>query len=151
MFIKYRVNNNENLEDIASKYNTTVKKIQDLNNIYYLDSIKEGMDIIVPVDNNDYYNYYVVESGDSLYKIAKKYNINPELLAYLNGLTMDDYIYTNEEILLPKNNYSYYITKEGDTISIILDIMNTNLDNFLNNNKTIYLMPGQLLVNKKDN
>ncbi len=62
---------------------------------------------------------------------------------------MNDYIYPNQTILIPKNNYSYYITAEGDTIGEVVKAFNTNIDKFLNENKTIYLMAGQLLVNKK--
>ena len=36
---------------------------------------------------------FKIEKGDSLYKIAKEYNINPILLSSLNGLNMDDFIY----------------------------------------------------------
>ena len=149
MFIKYKVKNGETLEDIANKFNTTVKVLQDLNNIFYVDSIQSGMEIIVPEKNEDFYNYYVVEKGDTLYRIAKKYNINPELLANMNGLNMDDYIYPEEQILLPKSGYSYYITAEGDTINEVVKVFNTDINKFLNENNTIYLMQGQLLVNKK--
>ena len=58
--------------------------------MYYRDEIKDT-----------YFQYYKIESGDSLYKIAKKYNVNPNLLANLNGLDMDDYIYPNQVILIP--------------------------------------------------
>lgn len=122
---------------------------KDLNNLYYIDEVREGMEIIVPKESQDYFNYYVVEKGDSLYKIARKYNINPELLAALNGLNMDDYIYPNEQILIPKSNYSYYITAEGDTLDEVLKVFNTTKDKFLDENKTIYLMKDQLLVKKK--
>lgn len=149
MFESYRLGKNEDLLSVAKKYNTTVKTLQDINNIYFLDAVREGMEIIVPQESKDYFNYYVVEKGDSLYRIAQRYNINPELLASLNGLNMDDYIYPNQQLLIPKNGYSYYITAEGDTIEEVINVFNSNIDKFLNENRTIYLMAGQLLVNKK--
>lgn len=97
----------------------------------------------------DYFDYYIVEKGDTLYRIGREYNINPDLLAALNGLELDDYIYPNQEILIPKNGYSYYITAEGDTIDEIIKVFNSNLNKFMDENETIYLMAGQLLVNKK--
>ena len=63
-----------------------------------------------------YFEYYVIKKGDTLYDIARRYNINPDLLASLNGLNNDDYIYPEQTILIPKSNYSYYITKKGDTL-----------------------------------
>ncbi len=150
MFESYLVGKGESLNSIAQKCNTSVKVLQDINNIYYLDALREGMEIIVPTESKDYFNYYTVESGDSLYAIARKYNINPELLASINGLNMTDYIYPNQQILIPKNGYSYYITADGDTLDDVIKVFNSTKDKFLNENKTIYLMEGQLLVNKKN-
>ena len=149
MFDCYVIKRNEDLASVAKKYNTTTKVLQDINNIFYLDDVREGMEIIVPLESKDYFNYYVVEKGDSLYAISRKYNINPELLASMNGLNLDDYIYPNQQLLIPKSGYSYYITAEGDTIDEVIKVFNTNKDKFFDENKTIYLMEGQLLVNKK--
>ena len=149
MFESYRVMPGDNLSSIAKKFNTSVKVLQDINNLYYVDDLRQDMELIVPKETQEYFNYYVVEKGDNLYAIARKYNINPELLANLNGLNMNDYIYPNQTILIPKSNYSYYITAEGDTIDEVVKVFNTTKDKFLDENKTIYLMAGQLLVNKK--
>jgi len=149
MFESYRLGKNEDLISVAKKYNTTVKTLQDINNIYFLDNVREGMEIVVPTESKEYFNYYVVEKGDSLYRISQRYNINPELLANINGLNMDYYIYPNQQLLIPKNGYSYYITAEGDTLDEVIRVFNSNEDKFLNENKTIYLMANQLLVNKK--
>lgn len=149
MFESYKLQKGESLETVAKKYNTSVKILQDINNLYYLDDVREDMEIIVPTESKDYFNYYVVEKGDNLYAIARRYNINPELLANINGLNNDDYIYPNQQILIPKNGYSYYITADGDTLDEVIKVFNSNKDKFLDENKTIYLMAGQLLVNKK--
>lgn len=98
--------------------------------------------------SQEYYDVYKIEKGDNLFKISKKYNINPLLLSSLNGLNMDDYIYPDQELLIPKKGYTYYITTEGDTISIVADKFEIDQDKLLDNN-TIYLLPGQLLVYKK--
>lgn len=149
MFESYSAKKGELLEDIAHKYNTSIKVLENLNNIYDETVIRQNMDLVVPSEEKEYFNYYTVSKGDTLYQIGRKYNINPELLAALNGLNMDDYIYPDEQILIPKNGYSYYITAEGDTINEVIKAFNSNLNKFLNENKTIYLMAGQLLVNKK--
>lgn len=149
MFESYRIKAGEDLASVAKKFNTSVKVLQDINNLYFLDNLREDTEIIVPTESKDYFNYYVVEAGDSLYAIARKYNINPELLASMNGLNMDDYIYPNQQLLIPKNGYSYYITAEGDTLDEVIKTFNSNEKKLLDENKTIYLMAGQLLVNKK--
>ena len=119
----------------------------EINNIYDYRLFKAGREINVPSDN-DYFTTYTVNSGDSLYQIARRYNINPTLLAALNGLNMDDYIYPNQKIIIPKSGYSFYITKEGDTLELVGKKFNRNLKDLLELNKTIYLLPGQLMINK---
>lgn len=102
------------------------------------------------VKKDTYFDYYTITTGDNLYKISKKYNINPNLLASLNGLDINDYIYPGQVLLIPNQNYSYYITKEGDTIKSVSNTFNISEDKLINNNKTIYLLEGQMLVNKKN-
>ena len=99
---------------------------------------------------NSYYETYTIEKGDSIYGIARKYNINPTLLSTLNGLNMDDYIYPGEQILIPRGNYSYYMTADGDTIDSVANTFGIDKDTLLKENNTIYLLSGQLLVHKKN-
>ena len=61
---------------------------------------------------------------------------------------MDDYIYPNQKIMIPKSGYSFYITKDGDTLSIVADKFKRNADEIIKMNQTIYLLPGQLMINK---
>ena len=98
----------------------------------------------------NYYDFYTIKSGDSLYKIGNMYNLNPKLLAAINGIDMNDYIYPGQTLLIPKENYSYYITKDGDTLKSVADVFNSNVDKLLDMNKTIYLSEGQMIVYKKN-
>ncbi|MDO4376105.1 MAG: LysM peptidoglycan-binding domain-containing protein [bacterium] len=99
-------------------------------------------------DNDVYYEYYTIRKGDNLYQIAKSYNVNPSLLAALNGLDLNEFIYPNQVIMVPKKDYSYYITKDGDTLALVANTFETTQDQLLKNNETIYLREGQLIVNK---
>ena len=121
----------------------------DINNIYFPNELRVGMEIVVPQNKEQYFNYYTIEAGDSLYKIAEKYNINPTLLASLNGLNMSDYIYPNQEILIPKSGYSYYITAEGDTLDTVAETFKISKLDLLKQNETIYLLKDQVLVTKR--
>ena len=149
MYDKYRIKPNDNLKSIADQFNTKPEVIMDINNIFFADEFRVGMDIIVPKSKEQYFNTYTIETGDSLYKIAQKYNINPTLLASLNGLNMDDYIYPNQEILIPKSGYSYYITAEGDTLDTVANMFKISKLDLLNQNETIYLLKDQVLVTKR--
>lgn len=150
MYDKYLIKEGETLEDIASRFNTSVDMILNINDMYSREYLRAGEEIIVPKNQESYFTYYTVNQGDSLYQIARKYNINPSLLALLNGLNMEDYIYPNQRLIIPKSGYSFYITKDGDTLEIVRDKFNKNLGDILRYNETIYLLPGQLMINKNN-
>ncbi|MDY3948230.1 MAG: LysM peptidoglycan-binding domain-containing protein [Bacilli bacterium] len=150
MYDKYLIKEGETLEDIASRFNTSVDMILNINDIYSREYLRAGEEIIVPKNQESYFTYYTVNQGDSLYQIARKYNINPSLLALLNGLNMEDYIYPNQRLIIPKSGYSFYITKDGDTLEIVRDKFNKNWEDILKYNETIYLLPGQLMINKNN-
>ncbi len=148
MYDKYLIKHGDTLKSIAEKFNTDESSILELNNIPFPDMIREGREIIVPVNKEKYFETYVIKKGDNLYAIAREYNINPDLLALLNGINKEDYIYPNQEILIPKNNYSYYVTTEGDTLDTVSKKFNTTESNIVDTNEAIYLLPGQLIVKK---
>lgn len=148
MYDKYLITKDEDIRSIAKKFNTTESILMDLNNMPFRDYYTEGREIIVPINKEKFFQYYTIKKGDTIYGIAKEYNINPELLSLLNGLNNSDYIYPNQEIIIPKSNYSYYVTTEGDTLETVTNKFNSTSNEILSNNETIYLLPGQLIVKK---
>ena len=149
MFEKYVVNFDDDFESIALKFQTTVDVLKDINNLDFDSQLRVGSEIVVPKVKEKYFDYYVIEKGDNLYQISLKYNINPELLASINGLEMDDYIYPGQELLIPKSGYSYYITAEGDTLDTVANMFKISKLDLLNQNDTIYLLKDQVLVTKR--
>lgn len=121
MYKIYQVLANETLDDIAKKFNTTKEELIKLNgNISNL----IGSYLIVP--NNSQYQTYIVKEGDNIYKIASEHNIDYATLLKINGLDADDYIYPNQQILLPTKKM--YITNDGDTIDTILKKLDVTVD-----------------------
>lgn len=99
------------------------------------------------VDNDSkYFDYYTVTDGDTLYQIATKNNINPSLLAQLNGINIDDYIYPNQVLLIPKAGSILYFTAIGDTLSGIANGLGVSIQELINQNSKIYLQPEQLII-----
>ncbi len=96
-----------------------------------------------------YYLVYEIKKGDSLYKISKEFDVNTKLLSELNGLNMDDYIYPGQMLLVPKKDVSYYITKDGDSLELVSNIFGVSEEEIVKNNKTIYLLPEQMIYYKK--
>ena len=97
-----------------------------------------------------FYDSYVIKKGDTLYQISKDYNVNTKLLAELNGLNLDDFIYPGQTILVPTKNISYYITKDGDTIRSVSKVFGISEEDLISENETIYLSPGQMIYYKRD-
>lgn len=67
----------------------------------------------------DSYQEYVVEKGDSLFNIAKKYNVSVNELTDINMLT-SNVIYPGQVLLVPKEELTdflvdIYITEPNDT------------------------------------
>lgn len=84
----YTVKKGDSLWKISQEYNITVPKLIDLNNLSDL-NIQINQKILVPKkDNtNNIENIYVVQKGDSLWSIAKKYNQTVDELKEKNNLT----------------------------------------------------------------
>ena len=99
--------------------------------------------------DTDYYTYYIVLKGDTLYKISRLFNVNPKLVSELNGLKEDEYIYEGQSLIIPKKGIEYYITKDDDTLKMVSNIFGVKESELLKNNKTIYLLPGQMLFYKE--
>lgn len=100
-------------------------------------------------DNDDKcYNIYKITKGDNLYSISKKYGISPVLLGAMNGIDENDFIYPDQELLIPKSEYNYYISVDGDTLALVADKFGIKEEDLIKEN-TIYLLPGQLLFHKK--
>lgn len=146
MYNTYATKNNETIDTIAKKFNTTPEVLNQLNG--YIADIVPGMNLIVPKVTSKYFDYYTVSKGDTLYKIAEEKNLDPNLLAELNGINKDDYIYPNQVLLIPRPGSILYFTATGDTLNEIATGLGTTVKELLEQNEKIYLQPEQLIVFK---
>lgn len=144
MYDIYIIRVGDTIESIAGMYGTTSEVIRRINpnSIFAV-----GSSIVVP-RINQYFEMYNIEKGDSLYDIARRYNTDYNLLAMLNGLNVNDYIYPNTMIMVPKKDVKYYITKDSDTINSVNNLLGSDINKLLNENNNIYLREGQLIVYK---
>lgn len=145
----YIVQMGDTIQSIANKFNVNASdliKENNLQNIYYL---VPGLELIIPSTSDDSaFEYYTVKKGDNLYQIGKKYDITAEMLATINGLELNEYIFPDQKILVPKKGVFVYITKEGDTLNLVSDELGIPRENILLYNDNIYLLPEQLIAYK---
>lgn len=97
----YIVKTGDTLYKIANMYNTTVNELKSLNNLTN-DVLSIGKVLIIPTSNEELYDIYVVKSGDTLYSLARKYNITVDELKTINGLTTN-LLSLNQQLKVPKN------------------------------------------------
>lgn len=81
----YTVKKGDSLWKISQEYDITVPKLIDLNNLSDL-NININQKLIVPKKDKTF-NNYIVQKGDSLWSIAKKYNQTVDELKEKNNLT----------------------------------------------------------------
>lgn len=146
MYDIYTVMAGDTINSISSKFKTSPEVIKNLNG--NISDLNPGMNLVIPKSRSNYLDYYIINQGDTLFNIAKKYNTDPSLLAQLNGININDYIYPNQTIIVPKRGTKLYITAEGDTLNEIVKGLNANIDELLEQNNKIYLQKEQLIVYK---
>lgn len=88
-FVVYTVKVGDNLYSIAKKYNVTVNEIISLNSLSS-NLLSIGQQLKIPIKNNpdidNQYGTYIVQSGDTLYKIAGRYGMTVSQLMAINKL-----------------------------------------------------------------
>lgn len=146
MYDIYTVMAGDTVKSISSKFKTSPEILKSLNG--NITNLVPGMNLVIPRSRSNYLDYYVISEGDTLSQIAKKYNTDPNLLAQLNGINVNDYIYPNQTIIVPKRGTKLYITAEGDTLNEIVKGLNADINELLEQNNKIYLQKEQLIVYK---
>ena len=143
----YTVKKGDTLYSIAKLYNTSVDYIKSLNNLTS-NTLSIGKTLKIPSineENTSNYLTYKVVSGDSLYSIAKKYNMTVNEIKILNNLN-SNLLSIGQILKIPTSNNTYTV-KAGDSLYSIAKKYNTTVDNIksLNNLSSNLLSIGQVL------
>lgn len=152
----YIVKKGDSLWSIAKKYNTTIEQLKVANNLtsnlLNIGQILKIPQIETPIKQGDYIVYTVV-SGDNLYNIAKKYNLNVKDIVDYNNLATTN-LSIGQRLLIPtktmstpSEEYQTYIVKKGDNLYSIARNYNTTVDEIKrkNNLTSNILSIGQVL------
>ena len=135
MYGIYRIQQGDTIDSLSKKYGVSPEILKNLNQN---SNFEVGTNIIVPT-MNEYFEIYTIDKGDNLYNIAKRYNTDYNLLALLNGLNVNDYIYPGNSILVPKRDVKYYFTKKNDSLNSVSRILDADVIKLLRENKIYYI------------
>ncbi len=163
-YVNYVVKKGDSLYSIANGYGTTIDVIMKDNaltsdNIFVGQNIKirtTSKDIeVLECFGKDYVpsielpsnEVYIVKKGDSLYSIAKKYNISVSDLLSFNSLS-NSILSIGQKLIIPGSSSVVYTVSKGDSLYSIAKKFNTSVDFIKNKNnlKNNTLSIGQVLV-----
>ena len=156
--ITYTVRRGDTLYNIALKYGVTVDDIININNLTST-ILSINQQLLIPNDSVDTTSTYIVQKGDTLTKIANKYNITVNDLITSNNLS-SSLLQIGQVLVIPtgiieeidvvsdsSDNITYQV-KAGDTLYQIANSYNTTVDEIkqLNNLTSNTLSIGQQLI-----
>lgn len=153
--VAYRVKKGETAYHIAKKYDISVSELLKVNGFNSVKSIKAGMEIQIPLSKKGHFSfaksevkkestqetkdYHLVQKGETLFSIGKKYGIEVENLAVWNNMKSDQRLKVGDKISLKplsvqnievsqsisheegklRTKDIYHVVKAGDTINAI--------------------------------
>lgn len=128
--IYYTVKRGDNLSTIASLYRTTVQEIAQINGIQDVNLIYPGQVLRITTNSNNHGSetnstgktYYTIKRGDTLWGIARRYQVSIQNIVSWNNIQNPNLIYPGQRLIL-YGNYSnsnsgnvYYTVQRGDTL-----------------------------------
>lgn len=174
--VRYKVKSGDSLSVIASKYNTTAKVIRSANNLA-TNTIRVGQHLMIPTSTRDDKAYtlsasnrlaktqaknrgqykltHTVQSGDSLWSIARANKVSHQSLAKWNGMGPRDTLRVGQNLVIWKNSSDgaiirtvFYNVRSGDTIRGIASkfrVKSVDIVKWNDLSRQKYLKPGQKL------
>lgn len=97
--IAYTVEEGETLNSIARRIGTTVNILRHMNDEEDIKNLRAGKVISVPQIENSY--VYSVRPGDSMYKIAQRFSVDPDMLMRVNYVGSDQTILPGMQLMIP--------------------------------------------------
>ena len=154
----YTVKKGDNLTQIAEAHGTTVNDLRSLNGIGPYADLHPGQKIKVnskatsksSKSSGNKIMTYKVKKGDTLAKIAQKYNTNTQEIASINGIHTIDHLRIGQLINVPASKASteskstkssrgggilVYVVKAGDTLWEIAKNFGTTVEDIVTLNK----------------
>ncbi len=118
---RYKIKKGDNLGEIATKFNTSIALIKQVNNVNGT-QIRAGKFLLIPVAAQSLDNYilsksqrlakkqnsqrpgikttHIVQTGDTLWDLSQHYKVNSKSIAKWNGMAPKDYITPGQKLVI---------------------------------------------------
>jgi lysozyme len=99
----HTVQRGENLFRLSLRYDTTVAALQMVNGLGASTRIYAGQELCIYMDsgNNTGGTRYIIQQGDTLGRIARRYGVDLTVLARVNSIVNPNLIYAGQTLTIP--------------------------------------------------
>jgi LysM repeat protein len=155
---EYTVQWGDTLFSLARRFNTTVEAIVALNGLADASNIRVGQVLVIPgssVSPPGSGQEYVVQPGDTLYSIARRFGTTVEAVQRANAIVNPTYISVGQRLVIPEGSTApaaggtTYTVQPGDTLYSIAAKFGKNVwDIVVANNlsEPYWIFVGQVLT-----
>ena len=110
----YIVQSGDSLWSISRRFKVTVQQIRDANNLT-TDLLSIGQRLVIPIGTQEQ-TIYIVQSGDSLWSISRKFGVTVQQIRDANNLTTD-LLSIGQRLIIPgTQDQTIYIVQSGDSL-----------------------------------
>ena len=160
-WISHTVESGDSLWSLARKYDTEVRIIREINFLEN-DLLSINATLLIPLsktESNNFipYEMHIVSEGDSLWRLAKKYNLEVIDLARMNNIDVNSYLQLGQQLTIGNKNIHrnmeskkrtiLYSVKQGDNLYKISELFDVSVKSIKDINKfqEETLRPGQII------
>ncbi len=134
---RHQIKSGDTLGGLARKYNIQIDDIITLNNIKNPRALKIGQNLILPLQENftslpvdsladnyqrSYRKTYTVRSGDSLWKIAKRFGVTEKQLRVWNRLGWSNLLKPGQKLAVSKPGSTRVAKKVGPAKKVVYNV-----------------------------
>ena len=160
-WISHEIQRGDNLWSLAEKYDTEVRIIKEIN-FLNSDLLSINSTLLIPLsktESNNFipYELHIVSEGDTLWSIARKYNLEVRDLANMNSIRVDSFLQLGQQLSIGNKNIHrnmeskkrtiLYSVKQGDNLYKISELFDVSIKSIKDINKFTEdtLRPGQII------
>lgn len=175
-WVRHEIRPGDTLSTLAKQYHTTVAMLKETNQLHG-NSIRAGRHLLIPVATTDLADYslsagqrlartqnrdrggvrmtHLVQSGDTLWELARHYKVPVRSLAKWNNMAPGDTLRKGQKLVIWDRDADrrtvrpiHYKVRSGDSLARISSRFNVSVNDLCNWNgisRSKYLQPGQTL------